>query len=143
MTELSDFERQTLIEDYERARRGLGLHEPFTGEGSEITPACGDSITVRVSVESGVVTALSWQGNGCTVSMASASVLAALAPGLDATRLDDLGERFLESVQPGERPSAELGDAGVFAGIGRFPLRARCATLAWRAALGALGAGRL
>ncbi len=136
---LSDAERQVVIEDYERAKHGLGLHDQFTGEASEITPACGDSITVRVTVDDdGVVATLTWQGNGCTVSMASASVLAALAPGTPSELLHQRAEQFFDSVHAGQSAPDGLGDASVFAGIGRFPLRARCATLAWRAAVAAL-----
>ncbi len=65
---VDDRMRQLVIEDLHRARHGYGLAEEFDGEGSEISPACGDTVTVRVSADG-----FSWQGNGCTVSMAAAS----------------------------------------------------------------------
>lgn len=119
--------RQLVIEDLHRARRGYGLADDFTGEGSEISPACGDTVTVRVGPSG-----FTWQGNGCTVSMAAASALG-------ATSVDDferLVDGYLASVAPDGEPID--GDLEAFAGIGRFPLRARCATLAWRAARTAL-----
>lgn len=119
--------RQLVIEDLHRARHGYGLADDFTGEGSEISPACGDTVTVRVGPDG-----FTWQGNGCTVSMAAASALG-------ATTVEDfelLVDAYLASVAPDGEPVD--GDLEAFAGIGRFPLRARCATLAWRAARTAL-----
>ena len=123
--------RQLIIEDLHRARHGYGLESEFTGEGSEISPACGDTVTVRVGPGG-----FSWQGNGCTVSMAAASALGATSVETFAAIADD----YLASVLPDGRPVD--GDLEAFAGIGRFPLRARCATLAWRAAQTALAAAR-
>ena len=124
-----DHLRQLVIEDLYRARHGYGLADDFAGEGSEISPACGDTITVRVGPGG-----FSWQGNGCTVSMAAASALGATAVADFAL----LVEPYIASVFPGGEPVS--GDLEAFAGIGRFPLRARCATLAWRAARTALEA---
>jgi len=120
--------RQLVIEDLHRARHGCGLADEFLGEAFEISPSCGDAVTVRVSADG-----FSWQGNGCTVSMAAASALGQTSRERFATVIDG----YLASVAPGGRPVD--GDLAAFAGIGRFPLRARCATLAWRAAQAALG----
>ena len=129
---MDDRMRQLVIEDLHRARHGYGLAEEFDGEGSEISPACGDTVTVRVSADG-----FSWQGNGCTVSMAAASALGALT----VQEFEAVSDDYLASIAPGGTPVD--GDLGAFAGIGRFPLRARCATLAWRAAITARGAGPL
>jgi nitrogen fixation protein NifU and related proteins len=128
---MDDRMRQLVIEDLHRARHGHGLAEPFDGEGSEFSPSCGDAVTVRVADGS-----FSWEGNGCTVSMAAASALATLSVD-DFERIE---QRYLASVLPGGRPVA--GDLAAFAGMGRFPLRARCATLAWAAARTAVSAAR-
>lgn len=119
--------RQRIIEDLHRARHGYGLAEQFVGEASAISPACGDAVTVRVGGDG-----FSWQGNGCTVSMAAASALGQTSREQFVEVIDD----YLASIAPGGQPVD--GDLGAFAGIGRFPLRARCATLAWRAAQAAL-----
>lgn len=121
--------RQLVIEDLHRARHGYGLTTTFDGEGSEFSPACGDAVTVRVGPDG-----FSWQGNGCTVSMAAASALGQTS----VARFREVIDDYLASVAPGGAPVD--GDLEAFAGIGRFPLRARCATLAWRAAATALGA---
>jgi nitrogen fixation NifU-like protein len=125
---MDDHLRQLLIEDLHRARHGYVLAPDFTGEGSEFSPSCGDAVTVRVGPDG-----FSWEGNGCAVSMAAASALGVTT--VDEFRM--LAHRYLASVAPGGAPVA--GELEPFAGIGRFPLRARCATLAWRAALTAVG----
>lgn len=119
--------RQLIIEDLHRARHGYGLAAQYDGEASEISPACGDTITVRVSADG-----FTWQGNGCTVSMAAASALGETSRVSFAEIIDG----YLASVAPDGTPVD--GDLEAFAGIGRFPLRARCATLAWRAAQAAM-----
>ena len=119
--------RQLIIEDLHRARHGYGLAESYIAEGSEISPACGDAVTVRVTADG-----FTWQGNGCTVSMAAASALGDTS----RERFDLVIDAYLGSVLLGGAPVD--GDLEAFAGIGRFPLRARCATLAWRAAAIAL-----
>jgi nitrogen fixation NifU-like protein len=120
--------RQLVIEDLQRARHGHGLAGEFTGEASEISPVCGDAVTVRVGPGG-----FSWEGNGCAVSMAAASALGQTS----VERFRAIADDYLASVLPGG--DAVDGDLEAFAGIGRFPLRTRCATLAWRAAARALG----
>ncbi|MCU1515165.1 MAG: system NifU family Fe-S cluster assembly protein [Microbacteriaceae bacterium] len=137
MEALSESERMQLIEELHSAKHGFGLAGVFDGESQRRTPSCGDEVTVRVSATNGVISALSWHGHGCTVSMASASALATVAIGAD---LPALAAVFFESVTPDGQPDESLGDAEAFVGVGRFPLRATCAALAWRAALDALAA---
>jgi len=124
---MDDHLRQLVIEDLHRARHGYGLAEQFLAEGSEVSVSCGDSVTVRVTADG-----FSWQGNGCAVSIAAASALGQTS----RERFDQVIDAYLASVQVGGEPVE--GDLEAFAGIGRFALRARCATLAWRAAQVAL-----
>lgn len=138
MDALNDDERLALIEQLDRARTGFGLRQSFTGEAKRTSPTCGDEITVRVTVRQGELAELSWTGHGCTVSQASAGALAALAP-VPLERFALLTRDFLGSVKLGGESTEPLADAEAFAGIGRFPLRARCASLAWLAALDAAG----
>ena len=126
---MDDHLRQLLIEELHRARHGYGLAVDFTGEGSEVSPSCGDAVTVRVGPGG-----FSWEGDGCAVSLAAASALGATSVADFRMLVDD----YLASVAPGV--PAVPGELEPFAGIGRFPLRARCATLAWRAARTALAA---
>ena len=141
MDALTENERRQLIEELHRVRHGFGLAASFDAEAHELSRTCGDEVTVRLTLADGVVTAFSWEGHGCTVSMASASALAELARGMPVAGVFALAEEFFASLAPGDTSlgHASLGAAEAFAGIGRYPLRAGCASLAWRAALAAIG----
>ena len=125
--------------DLDRARHGFGPVSPETAITR--SPACGDEVRVEAtfSREPDTIAAVTWTGRGCTVSMASASALAAVAPGLTLSEFTALKAEF-EALVRGPLPADELPDAdsplgaaAAFAGIGRLPLRATCAMLAWTA----------
>ena len=138
---LGDAERSLLIEELERAAVGRGLSGSATATATLKSPSCGDEITVAVTVDDGRLSSLSWTGHGCTVSRASASALVTLVgDGMPVEQFRELAARFTATVQTDGIRDAELGDAEAFVGIGRFPLRGKCATLAWRATLVALDA---
>jgi nitrogen fixation NifU-like protein len=131
-------QRSALLEELARARTGEGL--PSTAvEARRRSPACGDEVTVGVVVDGDRIVRLGWTGHGCTVSMAAASSLAATTDGARLSEFRALAERYLATLAAGAEPDPGLGDLEAFAGIGRYPLRAGCASLAWRAALDALG----
>ena len=133
---LSDSERSMLLEQL--ARTPHQLAESFTHEGFARSPACGDEITVRATVVGDQMKEITWQGHGCTVSMAAMAALASLAP-LSVPSFGELRGRYVAAVDG----QGELeGDLEPFVGIGRFPLRAQCATLGWRALAEALDAER-
>ena len=135
----SEAERAEIIEQLAKARHGFGLDDAPGVDAHRRSPSCGDEFTVRVDVVADTIASLRWEGHGCVVSTAAASVLAELAPGLTPAEFTTHVARYVDAVQPDGNAGPELGDAAVFAGIGRYPLRAGCATLAWRAALEALG----
>lgn len=136
MTGLPDAERAAILEDLARAARGRGAIPDAAGV-SRRSPACGDDVTVRIAFDGDRITAIGWDGHGCVVSTAAASALAALAP-IDVPDLRGIATRYLAALGPDATPAGLGDDLDVFAGIARFPLRAGCASLAWRAALGAL-----
>ena len=137
MTEaLSDAERSMLLA--ELAKRPQRQLEVFTGEGHEVSPSCGDEVWVQVLVTASEIQEFGIRGHGCTVSMAALAALAEVAP-CGIPEFSALAERYLASVAVDGMPVDEY-DLDAFAGIGRFPLRARCATIAWRAALAAVDA---
>lgn len=128
---------QELILEHARLRSGEGLidpFDPFDAERHLKNPTCGDEVTVRIRLNDGVVDALGWTGQGCSISQASASVLAEAAPGLAVAEVRERIEamramlRSRGSVEPDE---ALLGDAVAFAGVAKFPMRVKCAMLAW------------
>ncbi|GGG71801.1 iron-sulfur cluster assembly scaffold protein NifU [Kocuria dechangensis] len=145
---------QEVILDHARRRSGEGLADPLPGhacgESHQYNPTCGDEITVRVELVPGdsgpgaepVVERITWEGQGCSISMAAASVLAETAPGMTRTDLLALIEEFralLRSRGTVEPDEELLGDAAAFAGVSRFVARVKCAMLGWVAAEEALG----
>jgi nitrogen fixation NifU-like protein len=137
---LAEPDRAALIEELAKARVGGGLGDAPGAEAHRQSPACGDEVTVRMVVDGDVIAALRWDGHGCVVSTAAASALAAATPGLTPAAFRALADRYLATLDADATPDPALGDLEVFAGIGRYPLRAGCASLAWRAALDAVGA---
>jgi nitrogen fixation NifU-like protein len=131
---------QEIILDHYRNPQGRGLREPFEAQVHHVNPTCGDEIDLRVHLEEqdGVtrVADVSYAGQGCSISQASASVMYESLAGksLDEA-LDALG-RFQEMVQSkGEVAGDEetMGDAVAFAGVAKYPARVKCALLPWMA----------
>jgi nitrogen fixation NifU-like protein len=137
---LDESERAAVIEQLAKSRHGFGLGDAPASElqAHRRSPTCGDEFTVRVVVVGDLIESVHWEGHGCVVSTAAASTLAGVLPGLTPEECAALAARYFEAVQAGGVPDASFGDAEVFAGIGRYPLRAGCASLAWRTALDAL-----
>lgn len=144
---------QDVILDHARRRTGEGLADPVPGrpcgESHQYNPTCGDEITVRVELApppegpdaEPVVERISWRGEGCSISMAAASVLAETAPGLrrsEALALIAAFRELLRSRGTLEPDEELLGDAAAFAGVSRFVARVKCAMLGWVAAEEAL-----
>ncbi|MCU1529475.1 MAG: iron-sulfur cluster assembly scaffold protein [Frondihabitans sp.] len=130
---------QQVILDHARARTGDGELPGADAQHYERNPTCGDEITVRVALEPGTdrIAALAWQGDGCSISMASASVLAELAPGLTLAELAERTDAFRAMMRSrgADEPDEDLlGDAIVFQGVSKFVMRVKCAMLSWVAA---------
>ncbi|MFJ3957597.1 Fe-S cluster assembly sulfur transfer protein SufU [Arthrobacter sp. NPDC090010] len=153
MSGLESLYQQTILE-HSKARHGGGLSEVAacetswphgTGQCHQLNPVCGDEITLRLSVTGAEgerrVESLEWLGNGCSISMASASMLSDLAKESSVDELATLIEEFravLRSRGTLEADPEELGDAAALSGVSKFPARVKCAMLAWVAAEDAL-----
>ncbi len=97
-------------------------------------PTCGDVIHLEVDVEDGVIKDIAFDGSGCSISTASASMMTDAVIGKNIEEVGDLAHLFSELVQGKEVPEAErLGEAEVLQGVSKFPTRIKCATLAWKA----------
>ena len=96
---------QQIILDHSKARHGSGLagvdapQGASTGQSHQLNPVCGDEVTLRVAVEDGVVAQISWDGAGCSISMASASVLSELGEGLTVDELHSIIGNFREVLR--------------------------------------------
>jgi len=135
---------QQVILDHARARHGEGDLPDADAEHFERNPTCGDEITVRIALEPGTdrIRTLQWEGAGCSISMASASVLSDLAPGRTLPELADLTDAFrtmMRSRGTGEPDETVLEDAVAFHGVSKFVMRVKCGMLAWVAAEAAAG----
>lgn len=134
---------QDIILEHSKARHGSGLQSHPAPEGArsgqshQLNPVCGDEITVRVDLADDAVVGLHWDGAGCAISMASASVLSDLARGLSRAELKELIEQFrlvMRSRGQIEADEEILGEAAAFSGVSRYAARVKCAMLSWVAA---------
>ena len=127
---------QDIILDHYRNPHGRGLREPFDAEAHHVNPTCGDEVTIRVSVADGSFGDVSYDGMGCSISQASASVLHDQLTGLEADAAFRVHDAFVELMQGRGQvePDEEvLGDGVAFAGVARYPARVKCALLPWMA----------
>jgi nitrogen fixation NifU-like protein len=127
---------QEIILDHYRKPHHRGLREPYEAEVHHLNPTCGDEITVRVHLDGETVADVSYDGHGCSISQASASVMTDLVIGKDLDQATKIHAEFLRLMQSkGELAGDEdvLEDAIAFAGVSRYPARIKCALLAWMA----------
>ncbi|MGD6980607.1 MULTISPECIES: Fe-S cluster assembly sulfur transfer protein SufU [Citricoccus] len=133
---------QELILDHAKTPSGTGLMESADGQSHQLNPTCGDEITLQVHLGEGdAVAHLRWEGHGCAISQASASLLSELAEGLSTAELTERIDAFRTAMQSRGKiqPSEELfGDAVALGGVSRYVARVKCAMLAWVAAEDAL-----
>ena len=127
---------QEVILDHYRNPHRRGLREPYDIEVHHVNPTCGDEVTLRVLLDGGTVADVSYDGQGCSISQASASVMTDLVVG---RRLDEaLGvvQEFQDMVQGRGQVEPDedvLDDAVAFVGVAKFPARVKCALLGWMA----------
>jgi nitrogen fixation NifU-like protein len=127
---------QEIILDHYRAKHHSGLRDPYEVEVHHVNPTCGDEVTLRVHLVGDMVTDVSYQGVGCSISQASTSVMSDLVIGHDVEHGLGLHSEFLRLMQSkGEiEPNEDrLEDGIAFAGVARFPARVKCALLGWSA----------
>jgi len=133
---------QEVILDHHRNPVGKGLREPFAAQAHHINTSCGDELTVRVTLDAAgeSISDISWDGQGCAISMASMSILAESATGVSVAAERDLHAKFLELMHGRGEVAADpsLGEAVAFGGVAQFPARVKCALLGWMAAADAL-----
>ncbi|ALB03621.1 MULTISPECIES: Fe-S cluster assembly sulfur transfer protein SufU [Kocuria] len=154
MSELDQMYQEVIL-DHSKRRIGEGLaaeirerpgkdavtepvgQESAAGADHEYNPTCGDEIRLRVGLRGETVESVTWEGDGCSISMAAASVLSEMAPGSSLEQLREQLDAFREMLHSRGRiePDVELlGDAAAFAGVSRFVARVKCAALGWVAA---------
>lgn len=132
---------QEMILDHGRRPRNFRKLEAMSCSAEGHNPLCGDRVTVYLSVENGVVEDVAFQGGGCAISTASASLMTEALKGKTVAEVQKLFKRFHELLTGGDgtREGAPgLGKLEVFSGVREFPVRVKCATLAWHTLRAAL-----
>ncbi|WP_314172878.1 Fe-S cluster assembly sulfur transfer protein SufU [Streptomyces winkii] len=129
---------QEVILDHYKNPHGKGLREG-DAEVHHVNPTCGDEITLRVRYDGETISDVSYEGQGCSISQASASVLNELLVGKELGQARTIQETFLELMQsrgriePDDAMEDVLEDAVAFAGVSKYPARVKCALLSWMA----------
>jgi nitrogen fixation protein NifU and related proteins len=129
-SELQDLYQEVILDHNRRPRNFRALKEGRKAEG--YNPLCGDRVTVYLTLDNGVITDVSFQGSGCAISKASASLMTESVKGKTVDEANALFERFQRMITaPAEASVDNLGKLMVLAGVRQFPVRVKCASLAW------------
>jgi nitrogen fixation NifU-like protein len=131
---------QEIILDHYRRPHRKGLREPFDAEVHHVNPTCGDEVTLRVTLDDGVVSDVSYDSMGCSISQASVSVMTDLVVGKDLDEATRAYDAFLALMKAKGDTEAVidadedvLEDAVAFEGVSKYPARIKCALLGWMA----------
>jgi nitrogen fixation NifU-like protein len=129
--ELDDLYRELILDHY-RHPRHKGTLEDATAKAEGYNPLCGDEIAVDLVVEGGVIKDVAFRGRGCSISQASGSMMTDEVVGKTPEEALRLLEAFKQMMMaPEKEPAEDLGDLEAFQGVAKFPVRVKCATLAW------------
>ncbi len=140
---------QEIILDHYKHPQHRGLSDPFDAEVHHVNPTCGDEVTLRVRLDGAgahepTIADLTWEGEGCSISQASTSIMSDLVIGQPVASALELQREFLElmqsrgAVELDDDAQERLDDAVAFAGVAKYPARVKCALLGWMAMKSAL-----
>lgn len=130
--DLRDLYQEVILDHGKRPRNFSTLEGPRVREAEGYNPLCGDQITLYVEVEGDRITNAAFQGSGCAISTASASMMTASVKGKTRAEAERLFESFHGLVTGEGEPDEEaLGKLAVFGGVVEFPMRVKCASLPW------------
>jgi nitrogen fixation NifU-like protein len=133
MSDLRDLYQEVILDHHKKPRNFRRLEEPCRHvEG--YNPLCGDKITIYLKLDNGRIKDISFEGSGCAISTASASMMTESLKGKTATEAEAAFQSFhdlLTSPTPDRVDEEKLGKLAVFTGVREFPMRVKCATLAW------------
>jgi len=139
MSELRELYQQVIL-DHNRKPRNFGKLDGANRTAEGYNPLCGDQVRVYLDIEAGVIRDIRFEGSGCAISKAAASMMTASLKGKTVGEADQLFGRFhdmLTAAGNGDA-AAELGKLAVFSGVCEFPSRIKCATLPWHTVRAAL-----
>ena len=129
---------QEVILDHNKKPRNFGPLSNANRTKEGYNPLCGDRLTVFLVVGDGVVQEVRFEGTGCAISTASASMMTEALRGKSVEEARELFQKFHEVVTGKVASGDDLGKLAVFSGVSEFPIRVKCATLPWHTAIAAL-----
>lgn len=130
--QLDDLYRRVIMDHYKNPRnRGAFADDAVTVNLNN--PTCGDRISLQLKVKDGIVEDAKYTGDGCSISMSSASMMTEAIKGKSMEEALNLAERFSSLMQGEEQEFDEYEDIEALSGVNKFPARIKCATLAWNA----------
>jgi nitrogen fixation NifU-like protein len=138
MTNLDELYREVILDHYRNPRKQGTLHgEHIHAEGTN--PSCGDEFFLDVAITDGIITDAAMRGQGCSISQASGSMMMDKIVGMPIDDVRDVIHQFklMMSIEEGENPvdpdlpGSILGDLEALQGVRKFPVRIKCADLAW------------
>jgi nitrogen fixation NifU-like protein len=131
MSELTDLYQEVIL-DHNRRPRNFHALANASHRAEGYNPLCGDRLTLYLSVSEGVITEAAFEGAGCAISKASASMMTETLKGKTLAEADALFRRFHRMVTtPPDQPVEDMGKLSSLAGVREFPIRVKCASLAW------------
>lgn len=139
MSELRALYQEVILDHY-RSPRNFGPMPDATSKAEGYNPLCGDRVTVYVRLDGDEVAQVGFEGSGCAISTASASLMTEIVRGKTLEDAEEIRERFHSLLTSGDEcPDCEgLGKLEVLSGVRDYPVRIKCATLAWHALHAAL-----
>ena len=138
MSGLRDLYQEVILDHYRKPRNFRSLADA-NRKAEGFNPLCGDRLTLYVKLKDGVIADATFEGSGCAISTASASLLTESIKGKTEHEAEMLFQSFRDVVTgSGETPNTDLGKLDVLAGVREFPVRVKCATLAWHTLRAAL-----
>jgi nitrogen fixation NifU-like protein len=132
---------QEVILDHSKNPRNFRVPDPVDHFANGINPLCGDKLTVYLHIVDGIIDDISFEGSGCAISTASASMMTQRLKGQTVEQANAVFEQFHELLTSSvnqETSDDQLGKLSVFSGVREFPMRVKCATLAWHTLQSAL-----
>lgn len=141
MSDLHDLYQEVLL-DHAKAPRNRGSVEAETHRAEGHNPLCGDCVTVSLRIEDGLIRAIRFEGVGCAISTASASMMTELLEGKSVEEAERLFEGFRSSLVENAELEPECEALRAMEGVKAYPMRVKCATLPWHALHAALHGGQ-
>ena len=136
MSDLRDLYQEVILDHSRKPRNFRVLQHARCANGHN--PLCGDRVSIFLDLVGGVIREVSFQGNGCAISTASASMMTEAVKGKTRAEIEALFTRFHGLVTGTAQSVPELGKLTVFAGVSEFPVRVKCASLPWHTLKAAL-----